>query len=277
MVTEKLLVVVIVTPNSDRHVPLLKILKADDRFEIRTLAATMIGSDSDLYKSGVNFTQDFSKVFECRDLTNREIGCANSHNMARAMISENPLGGIILEDDARIVNSELFYEISTGFLRNHLGKPFVLSLTGLRFANRRNESLSSSACDVTMTLHGTPDLAVAYALTRASSRILLKANLPIRSVADWPESRCIFKAALIPVVAHGDADTKSTIAVIGPEFRKGITLKQKIRLLTFHTFKNSQNVTFQTYFKKVFINRITWHTDYLRYNFMLMLQKLKSK
>jgi len=277
MVTEKLLVVVIVTPNSARHVPLLKMLKGDERFEIKTLSATMLNTNLDLQTSGIKYDQCYSQIFEGRDLTSREIGCANSHNLARAMISENPLGGVILEDDARITNSELFYRISMAFLVKQSGKPFVLNLTGLRFVQLRNPSFFSSLSNLNMTLYGKPDLAAAYALSQVSSRILLNANLPIRSVADWPESDCIYQVALNPVVAHGDENTKSTIAIIGSDFRKGITFKQKMKLLTFYSFKNSQGITFRTYIRKVLINRITWHADFLRYRVKLIFLRIKYR
>ena len=277
MVTEKLLVVVIVTPNSARHVPLLKMLKGDERFEIKTLSATMLDNNSDLLTSGVNFTQDYSEVFEGRKLTNREIGCANSHNLARAMISENPLGGVILEDDARITNIDYFYTISINFLHKEVGNPIVLSLTGFRLSKNVNSFLLNKDCRAVFRMLGKSDLAVAYVLTQESSRILNHANVPILSVSDWPESECTYYALLHPAVFHGDQYTKSYISLDQLDFRKGVSFLDKMKLFTFYSLKEVKGVEFKAYLKIVFWNRITWHLDSLAYTSILKAHRFTCK
>ena len=277
MVTEKLLVVVIVTPDSDRHVPLLKILQGDERFEIRILSATMLDTESDLSESAINFTQSYSKVFEGRELTCREIGCANSHNIARQIISESSLGGVILEDDARILDIDAFYQISTNFLLKQFGNPSILSLAGFRLDKRANLSVLYKDCTCIFRLLGKSDLAVAYALTQESSEILHNANVPISSVSDWPESRCAYHALIGPVVLHGDENTKSLISIDESDFRKGVSFLGKVKLWTFYNFNTIPEVAFKTYSKAVFWNRITWHLDYLGYRLVLKFHRFICK
>jgi GR25 family glycosyltransferase involved in LPS biosynthesis len=229
----------------------------------------MLATKSDLSESAIEFTQSYSKVFEGRELTYREIGCANSHNIARQMISENPLGGVILEDDARIIDIDEFFQISTRFLAMQFRNPSILSLTGFRLDKRANLSLLYKDCSFIFRLLGKSDLAVAYVLTQKASKILYNANVPINSVSDWPESRCVYHALIGPVVLHGDQNTKSLISIDESNFRKGVSFLDKVKLWTFYNFNIIKEVKVKAYLKVVFWNRIAWHFDYLGYMLVL--------
>ena len=128
----KISVVVILTPDSDRHIPLTDLLTRDSRFQIIYLNATMVNSFDQLQFYSVMYDQTHFEFYENRQMSFREIGCAKSHNDARQLISEIYLGGVILEDDARIANIDDFYNQSRLFLDSQKGSLAVLSLTGFR-------------------------------------------------------------------------------------------------------------------------------------------------
>ena len=84
----KISVVVILTPDSDRHIPLTDLLTRDSRFQIIYLNATMVNSFDQLQFYSVMYDQTHFEFYENRQMSFREIGCAKSHNDARQLISE---------------------------------------------------------------------------------------------------------------------------------------------------------------------------------------------
>jgi GR25 family glycosyltransferase involved in LPS biosynthesis len=111
-----LLLVLIETPNSNRSVPLVKLLQSNPKFELVRLPASMFNDHNEIRKAHISLNLDRFEFFNGRAMTPQEIGCSLSHNMARKIISTSCNGGVILEDDARISNVEDFYQIATNFL-----------------------------------------------------------------------------------------------------------------------------------------------------------------
>jgi GR25 family glycosyltransferase involved in LPS biosynthesis len=258
----KLLVVVIQTPGSDRYIPINVSLGMDPRFNLVYLPATMLSSNHEISLSNVPFNRNYFRHFQGRDLTPQEVGCAHSHNAAREIISQSPLGGIILEDDARIVNLDLLFAHSFDFLSHHQAEASILSLTGYRNLTFACAELSASPRRI-LRLNGQPDLAVAYALTMKAAKKLVCSNTPIKWVSDWPLSNSNYFAITPRVVTHGDQNTKSIILNGKSDYRFGVSPKYRRKLFSIHfILKNFYpNSNFALYLKEVFLRRITWNLD----------------
>ena len=104
----RLSVFIIETPNSIRSVPLKNSLVGDPRISVHTIEASMISTQLELEKSAIKFEMEYFWALTNRYLSLPEIGCANSHNMARLRCSLLDIGGVILEDDARILDLDNF-------------------------------------------------------------------------------------------------------------------------------------------------------------------------
>ena len=111
MADGKLLVVVIRTPKSDRYLPIESLFKDDQRFKLEYIEASMTPSYSEVSNRNIAYSTEIFEYFQGRKLTPAEIGCADSHNRARALIKSHTGGGVILEDDARIINIVSFLSI----------------------------------------------------------------------------------------------------------------------------------------------------------------------
>ena len=264
----KISVVVIQTPNSDRHIPLTNLLVHDSRFYLIPLKATMLNSIDQLQFDSIPYNQAYFQFYENRKMSFREIGCAKSHNDARILISKIYQGGVILEDDARIVNMDDFYNQSRQFLDSHKNSLAVLSLTGFRGLSKK---LVKSQKSHTLPLRGQPDLAVGYALTSLAASNLVEANSPITSVSDWPTSSCEFHTTLEPPILHGDASTISVIDMNG-NLRNGPSTLFKIKSLLFISYlkKAHLDINFKDYYERVFLRRLYWSIDLWRLKIKLI-------
>lgn len=256
-----LLVVVIETPNSSRSVPLISTLEGDSRFELVRLSAVMLNSDLDIVQNDIKLNRSQFKLFHGREMSPREVGCAHSHNLARALLSNSTNGGVVLEDDARINNIDSFFKSASDFLLEHRSEPAVLSLNDFRPG--KNLGLKR---DGIQRLFGTPFLAVAYASTSLAASELFKANSPIRTVSDWPRSPITYYATYDPTVLHGDSEVLSTINIDGNLSRNGKTLNKKIAdILFFSFFSNRQYaISFKDYLNEIYWSRITWRLDLVK-------------
>ena len=206
---------------------------------------------------------DLFEFLENREMSPPEIGCAYSHNIAREYISKSLIGGVILEDDARIANLESFKDVIDRFLLSQRGKPSVLNLTGLNFRNQDSTKFVEHLSLSYFRILGQPSLAVGYALTAEAARVLREANTPIASVSDWPTSICKFYIPITPLVLHGDGDTVRTIEAPNNSFRSGISKRHKLNLISPKTILIFINRGYgvKRYFKEVFCNRISWRID----------------
>ena len=266
MADGKLLVVVIRTPKSDRYLPIESLFKDDQRFKLEYIEASMTPSYSEVSNRRITYSTEIFEYFQGRKLTPAEIGCADSHNRARDLIKSYASGGVILEDDARIINIDSFFIIATDFLSSQNLKSSILNLTGFRnigLVTSRNRSTNNNRY---IKLWGSPDLAVSYALTQKAATELLISNTPIIGVSDWPHSKCYYFVPLIPLVRHGDKNTQSIIDSTKNNFRISKSLTKKLIDFLFIKFfiNKPKNINLFGFIRYIYIKKINWHVDYFR-------------
>ena len=191
---------------------MLKLLLTNNQIEVIHSIASITPDYEKCTELGIEYDQSLVECIYGRSLTPGEIGCANSHNLARDFVSRTSFGGVILEDDARIPNPGAVADLVVGFLRRSIGKPAVLSLTGI-FPKPLAEDLILTASERFrfQRVFGEPPLAVAYAITPLAAEYLLKSNSPIKFMSDWPVSPNKYYVASPPGAYHGDLLTKSII------------------------------------------------------------------
>ena len=273
MADGKLLVVVIRTPNSDRYLPIDALFKDDQRFKLEYIEASMTPSYSEVSKRRIAYSTEMFEYFQGRKLTPAEIGCADSHNKARNLIESYATGGVILEDDARIINIDSFFIMAAEFLSSQHSKLSILNLTGFRSIGLEASKNRSTNNNRYIKLWGTPDLAVSYALTQRAAGELLRSNTPIIGVSDWPHSKCYYFVPLIPLVQHGDKNTQSIIDPAKNNFRSSNSFIRKISNLLFikYIYKGQHNINLFQYTRRAYWEKIIWHIDYVRIKLRLGL------
>lgn len=258
---------IIETPDSDRSKRLKDSLGRDPRVHLEVIQAKMIRNASDLKDSGIQVESEFFWALTNRSMSFPEIGCAFSHNVARHAIAQSQYGGIVFEDDARIINLDLLIEVVSKFLLKHKNESALLSLTHSVFPASGSIILSSVR---DYRLLGDSPLAVAYALTPIAAEGLLTANEPLRYVSDWPEAQVKKFCLTYPLVLHGDTETQSVIDPFGTLARtdggSNFSLT-KIFLLHFF-FRARRKVGFMTYLKYVFLKPVKFYLDILRMKFV---------
>jgi len=254
-----LLLVIIETPNSERSRPLIGLLAGDDRFLTHILPATMIRDASDVESLGIKIDSTKFAFFQNRELSFPEIGCAFSHNVARGIIANSAAGGVILEDDARIINLDNFYRNSLDFLINHIGESTVLSLT---FSSWLSRALPTNK-NLTIRLFGMPPLAAANVLTRGAANNLLESNKRIHTVADWPYTSNIYYCSAEPSVWHGDADSGSVIDPLSNLNRNGSLKLIKLRRVLLLDLSRARKlgITIREYCNHEFYSRFASRLD----------------
>jgi len=266
MADGRILVIVIRTPNSDRYLPIDTMLKNDKRFELEYIEASMTPTYHDVRSRNIAYSTEIFEYFQGRKLTPAEIGCADSHNKARKLIQNQSDGGIILEDDARIINIDSFFAIASKFISSQNLNRSILNLTGFRQIGLENSNHELQKNDRYIKLWGSPDLAVSYALTKKAATELLKTNQPIIDVSDWPATQCNYFVPLIPVVRHGDFNTLSLIDSSASNFRNNSSLGRDLQGLFFLKFfmKKPKYVNLIDFINTVYIKRIKWRADILK-------------
>jgi GR25 family glycosyltransferase involved in LPS biosynthesis len=266
MADGKLLVVVIRTPKSGRYLPIESLFKDDQRFKLEYIEASMTPSYSEVSNRSIAYSTEIFEYFQGRKLTPEEIGCADSHNRARDLIKHYASGGIILEDDARIINIDLFFIMVTEFLSSQNSKSSILNLTGFRNIGLKASKNKSTSNNRYIKLWGSPDLAVSYALTQKAAAELLISNTPIMGVSDWPTTQCSFFTPLVPLVWHGDLKTTSLIDSTKSNFRNDKVLAKKILKLTFIEFfiDKPKSVQLSDFIRNIYVKKLNWHADYIK-------------
>ncbi len=256
----RLLVVVIETPGTTRSQPILNAIEGDSRFRLIHLEACMLSSINEARINDIKFDSANFSFFQARTMSPQEIGCAVSHNWARKLISDSEFGGVILEDDARIVNVSRFYFEAHSFLESELGRASVLSLN--QFRSSADYGFQRIGYQ---KLFGKPELAVAYALTPLAASMLEESNNPVVTVSDWPQSGVQYFSMFDETVLHGDDETISTIDVSGTLKRNGLNMWKTLFRVSFigYFFKKPQSVSFKLYLNEIYISRITWRLDVL--------------
>ena len=266
MANGKLLVVVIRTPKSDRYLPIESLFKNDQRFKLEYIEASMTPSYSEVSNRRITYSTEIFEYFQERKLTPAEIGCADSHNRARDLIKSYATGGVILEDDARIINIDSFFIMATEFLSSQNSKLSILNLTGFRNIGLEASKNRSTNNNRYIKLWGSPDLAVSYALTQKAAAELLISNTPIMGVSDWPHSKCYYFVPLIPLVRHGDKNTHSIIDSTKNNFRISKSLTNKLIDFLFIKFfiNKPKDINLFGFIRCIYIEKINGHVDYFR-------------
>jgi hypothetical protein len=219
------------------------------------------------YENNIMFNQKMAKISIGRELLPGEIGCAFSHYSARKIISNSKFGGVILEDDARIRNSEVFYKSAAQFLQDQSGKASVLSLAGWNPAPLlENQDLNIEKMVRNLKLLGVPPLALGYALTPLAAKELIQGSYPIKETADWPSSKCSFFVTNGILAFHGDGRTPSIIDYGGSSLRVRPNLTQRLRTILFidFTLKKSNQMNFRHYFAQIWLRKMYFYIDNLR-------------
>lgn len=169
-------------------------------------------------------TRVFSKIYG-RDMTVQELGCAKAHFLARAEISTSEIGGIVFEDDARFIEPEIILKVGIDFLIEQRGQATVLNLCESPLSPfRTNHSRKS------VGLFGHSPLAVAYVLTPQAAIALNQSSESVDWVSDWPHSKVKHYVCVPALVAHGDDQSGSEIAITlnGNDLRHSRYAKSKI-------------------------------------------------
>jgi len=213
---------------------LLESVVSDPRFVVTQIQATM-GNDLEA-PSDSAISAEISNYG--RSLTQNERACALSHMSAREIISQSEFGGVILEDDARIINLESFYSLSVHFLLRNTNRRKILSLVTY-FPNKPKIKSQIWKKSYFRLLSNSP-LAVAAAITPNAAKQLLKNSKKNSTVADWPGFRCVFYILDAGVVNHGDDESESIIGNAGFRVEKGtinLTSKKDIIRTTRRVFQ----------------------------------------
>jgi len=219
MSSRNLDVYIIETPLSQRSAPLIKLLSSEPRINLVRISAKMVASDRDILDFGIKVNYKVFPLLEGRLLSHGEIGCAHSHNEARSLLAESMNGGVILEDDARILDLDSLIKISTDFLNQNKNSKRILSLTGMSQITPVNKNKYDSRNNKWVRTYGHSPLAVANVMTPMAAGDLLNSNQPIKYVADWPYSKSKFYSVKVPIVYHGDETTESLIDASGSRTR----------------------------------------------------------
>jgi GR25 family glycosyltransferase involved in LPS biosynthesis len=206
----------------------------------------------------------WSKIRNFRNLVSGEIGSALSHSFVQTMVAEAGVGGVILEDDARIINIENFYTTCFDFL-SAKNPVRILNLCDPRAQNMSTRfHLEKIPKTSSINLIGLSNRNVAYALSSRSARSISEVNFPIYSTPDWPFSSNRHAILIHPVVLHGDNNTISTIDkfdTLKREIRGNIL--RKIRMVLFYdylkNYKHFEDIT--QYYNIVLRHRVNFFAD----------------
>lgn len=170
-----------------------------------------------------------------------EIGCAAAHQEAYKEILDNPSNwGLVIEDDCHILDySILSSNIETLFEYPFSGPSIVSLYTDDKVVR---EVCSSTFHSPTRTLVPPPNT-VAYLINQEAARILVRKNLPISYLADWPATRDEINFYLMSNtgILHGCKKTTSKI-VTNSITRPRANFVTRVKIWTgYWYFENSQS------------------------------------
>ncbi len=204
------LLVVVIDSGTGRSLPLINQLETRGDLEVQLLSANMLQSKEDLHTSNVQYSDFDSIKYLGRSLSLAEIGCASSHNQARVLLAATSIGGVVLEDDARICDLDGFVTLSEFFLKSRQRIAAVLNLSNPRPLMEFFSDSHGKGLYYARRISPTP-LAVGYAITSMAAKRMVENNNPIQYVSDWPSMGVSFFSAGHGLVHHGDGKTVSTI------------------------------------------------------------------
>ena len=179
-------VVVVTVPGSNRVLPLESELKKARLLEVIKFDAVMYNRQIE------NFQPNFIKqrTLYSKELSNGEIGCAISHQNIQARYKNNQECIIVLEDDARILDIELFEKLVREFIYLHRESDAVLSL--LAWSDSANVYKEKTDDYKIVRLVGRTPLTVGYVITPSAMRSLSRANADFAYLPDWPPTQTKF-------------------------------------------------------------------------------------
>ena len=249
--------VIITVPNSARIEPLLKQLNLSSLFDVIQFPAVMYdGSD---HKFSPNYKKQ--KIIYARKLSNGEVGCAISHQLVQKAYMSIDSPCVVLEDDARIPNLEIFELVVTSFLKKHSNDKSILSLVPWKHESRSPQNLDL-APDI-IGLSGSTPTTVAYVITPKSMKEMSDSNSDFSFLPDWPPNSAKFYTTIHGVVTHGDSNTSSLIDSVG---RKKTNRSQNLLKLTFlpYIVNRSLFTNISEYYKICIKPSFTWRIDSLK-------------
>ncbi|CAN2231177.1 hypothetical protein MCEIIB161_00031 [Candidatus Planktophila dulcis] len=267
---DKLIVVVIATPGSDRKKPLIKSLASNPAIEVIEIMATMLKSDSSELHSLTAFNFALSKLIYGRDLAPGEYGCSISNTQARELLAATIHGGVVLEDDARIKDVSEFVRVARNFLSSKNGLEAILSFyDGRDYQPRIKSSLILNRSWIRVLGH--TSFTVAYAITPRACRSLVDANTPTVYLADWPPTSAKYYLHTQTLVMHGDNNTGSLISNSGVESRLRPNILLRVKILTFAYFfiNRKAGLTFYQFFFMIWLPRLLYYINILNKSLFL--------
>jgi len=205
MNVQRIPAVIIQTPNSERFLPLFEVICKSEVFEPVLIVATMGYS---LSGENEEFIQEEVLRYR-RVLTQNERACAVSHSEARNVIAQSQHGGIVFEDDARVIDLEHLEQAALSFLAKFSNMSSALGL--LDYKNQHVEGCTDNTPLRFRKLLAETPLAVATVLTPIAASEILKSASTSSQTADWPKSKCRFFILSDGCVRHGDTTSGSVI------------------------------------------------------------------
>jgi GR25 family glycosyltransferase involved in LPS biosynthesis len=205
MNVQRIPAVIIQTPNSERFLPLFEVISESEVFEPVLIVATMGYS---LPGDNEDFIQEEVLRYG-RVLTQNERACAVSHSEARNIIAQSRQGGIVFEDDARVIDLEHLEQAALSFLVKFSNISSALGL--LDYKNQHVEGCTENKPLRFRKLLAETPLAVATVLTPKAASEILKSAATSSQTADWPKSKCRFLILSDGCVRHGDTKSGSVI------------------------------------------------------------------
>ena len=262
--TVKINCYVIAAPDSKNVANLIQTLQRHQGVSVVRMDATMVHAESSEF---LELDEDslaiFKKIYG-RTLLPGEVGCSLSHNRARFLASQNPLGALIIEEDAIIQDLNLLISTTTDFLKARQNQIGVLSFYNneIQFSRDRQPLFSRRWVQSI----GAPSSTVAYAITNKSADRLVRSNNPIRFLADWPITKNTFFIASMNVVSHPDDPLASQIGSRSGR-ENGFKLKDRIEILTFtHYFaKKDLFSSFSEFFVLLWLPRFKFQLNRARF------------
>jgi GR25 family glycosyltransferase involved in LPS biosynthesis len=270
LLDDRLIVVVIATPGSDRKKPLIESLATEYSIQVIEVSATMLKSDSPELQSINAFDFALSKLIYGRDLAPGEYGCSISNTQARELLAATVRGGVVLEDDARIKDVSEFVRVAKNFLSSKNGTEAILSFyDGGDYQPRIKSTLSLNRSWIRVLGH--TSFTVAYAITPRACRSLVDVNTPIVYLADWPPTAAKYYLHTQTLVRHGDDNTGSLISNSGVESRLRPNLLLRIKILTFAYFfvNRKAGLTFYQFFFMIWLPRLLHYINNLNKSLFL--------
>lgn len=260
--------VIIEIPGMNRAKPLLDILVQSKIFEIIIFPAVMF----EKHMKNWEVNHEYLKTIYGREISDGEIGCAISHLEAQKLISKNALGGVIMEDDARIEHLNNLEEIVSKFLEGSKGTSSLLSLLPWEHLNKFKLDKPGEQKKI-YKLWGQTPLTVGYSLTNFAAKDLSISNQEVKYLPDWPLNKVKFYTTVDGLICHGDGYTNS---VIGTKSSRRITLKNKLILYSGLSFFMNRSFfkNILHFLKVIHLPAIFWKLDNLYFSHRYFYSKL---